>query len=241
MVAFKQCFLAFVALVSSAGPILATHAGGHHLSHSRIAHSRRNLCLSRLSDSSQDPADSETATPISQAMPIYSPPSASLDNDDNDTDSTVPPSPDTGTLTSSSFSSSRELSSTTTTLVSYTPNGMKAGVAGGDAYNILRDHIGWWYDWSANPSKPGRPIAVPMLWGSGHADATDAKRLKQFQRLSSSSSRPQYVLGYEEPDCKSGGGSSGMSVDQGVKEWEALIAPLKRRGTKIGSPSMCSE
>jgi len=148
-------------------------------------------------------------------------------------------------------SSSRSFKAKTTTTpgyssqhISLTPNGIKAGVAGGDAYNILRDHIGWWYDWSANPSKPGEPIAVPMLWGSGHADATDAQRLKQFQRLSSSSSNkkhPKYVLGYEEPDCTSGGGSSGMGVDEGVREWERLIAPLKGRGTKIGSPSMCSK
>ena len=79
---------------------------------------------------------------------------------------------------------------------------------------------------------------------SGHADATEAQRLEQFQQLSSSSSNkrhPKYVLGYEEPDCTSGGGSSGMGVDEGVKEWERLIAPLKGRGTKIGSPSMCSK
>ena len=79
---------------------------------------------------------------------------------------------------------------------------------------------------------------------SGHADATDAQRLKQFQRLSSSSSNkrhPKYILGHEEPDCTSGGGSSGMGVDEGVREWERLIAPLKGRGTKIGSPSMCSK
>lgn len=136
------------------------------------------------------------------------------------------------------FSSVNDIARSSSAL---TPNGIKAGVAGGDAYTILQNHIGWWYDWSANPSKPGKPIAVPMLWGSGKADSTDAKRLADFRRLSSSSQRPQFVLGYEEPDCKSGGGSSGMSVDQGVKEWEALIAPLKKRGTKIGSPSMCSE
>jgi len=32
-----------------------------------------------------------------------------------------------------------------------------------------------------------------------------------------------------------------MSVDQGVREWEALIVPLKRRGVKVGSPSMCKQ
>ncbi|KXN81340.1 Alkali-sensitive linkage protein 1 [Leucoagaricus sp. SymC.cos] len=80
-----------------------------------------------------------------------------------------------------------------------------------------------------------------MLWGSGHVDSTDASRLKQFQRLSAGSARPPYVLGYEEPDCKSGGGSSGMDVSGAVKEWESLMGPLGRRGTKIGSPSMCKQ
>lgn len=28
-----------------------------------------------------------------------------------------------------------------------TPNGIKAGIAGGDAYPFLEAHIGWWYDW----------------------------------------------------------------------------------------------
>jgi hypothetical protein len=28
------------------------------------------------------------------------------------------------------------------------PNGIKAGIAGGDAYMFMQDHIGWWYDWS---------------------------------------------------------------------------------------------
>jgi hypothetical protein len=28
-----------------------------------------------------------------------------------------------------------------------TPNGIKAGIAGGDAYTYVEGHIGWWYDW----------------------------------------------------------------------------------------------
>lgn len=27
------------------------------------------------------------------------------------------------------------------------PNGIKAGIAGGDAYLFMENHIGWWYDW----------------------------------------------------------------------------------------------
>ena len=30
---------------------------------------------------------------------------------------------------------------------SLVPNNIKAGIAGGDAYPFLKDHIGWWYDW----------------------------------------------------------------------------------------------
>jgi len=50
----------------------------------------------------------------------------------------------------STSSSSRLLKAKTTITpghssqhISLTPNGIKGGVAGGDAYNIPRDHIGW--------------------------------------------------------------------------------------------------
>jgi len=265
MAAFKQCFLALVLLVFSAGPTIAAIRAVEHrhpTTHARIAHNRQTLCRPRPLDFPQKPdlpaSIATNGTTVHEPLPDY-PASANADAD-ADVESYV----STAAIATSALdpdhtpsslplpsSSSRPLKAKTTTTpgyssqhISLTPNGIKAGVAGGDAYNILRDHIGWWYDWSANPSKPGEPIAVPMLWGSGHADATDAQRLKQFQRLSSLSSNkrhPKYVLGYEEPDCTSGGGSSGMGVDEGVREWERLIAPLKGRGTKIGSPSMCSK
>ncbi|GLB40305.1 putative glycosyl hydrolase catalytic core [Lyophyllum shimeji] len=119
-----------------------------------------------------------------------------------------------------------------------TPNGIKAGIAGGDAYPYVKDHIGWWYDWSPNPSKPGKPIGVPMLWGDGHADATDAARLAAFKKISTP---PPYVLAYEEPDCPPGSGSAGMSVSSGVAHWESLIAPLGDKGSVLVSPSMCKQ
>jgi hypothetical protein len=120
----------------------------------------------------------------------------------------------------------------------FTPNGIKAGIAGGDSYPYVKDHIGWWYDWSPTPSKAGKPIAVPMLWGGGTADATDAARLKAFKELNTV---PLYVLGFEEPDCAPGSGSAGMTVNAAVSKWEQLMAPLKAKGAKLGSPSMCSE
>ena len=144
----------------------------------------------------------------------------------------------------------------TSTTTSFTPNDIKAGIAGGDAYPYMKDHIGWWYDWSVsipvpsisqvaktrhirspNPSKPGKPIAVPMLWGDGTVDTQDKERLTAFEHLSTV---PAYVLGYEEPDCTSGSGSADMTVQDGVLKWESLMAPLRNKGSKLGSPSMCS-
>ncbi|KAF7312412.1 Glyco-hydro-cc domain-containing protein [Mycena indigotica] len=120
----------------------------------------------------------------------------------------------------------------------FTPNGKKAGTSSGNALSTLDSHIGWWYDWSPNPSKQGQAMPVPMLWGGGNADGTDASRLAKFKTISQA---PQYMLGFEEPDCAAGGGSAGMSVSEGVSKWEQYIAPFKAKGTKLGSPSMCHQ
>jgi len=77
-----------------------------------------------------------------------------------------------------------------------------------------------------------------MLWGGGNADSTDASRFAAFKKITNA---PQYMLGFEEPDCASGGGSAGMSVSDGVQIWEQYIAPFKAKGTKLGSPSMCKQ
>ncbi|KAL0954527.1 hypothetical protein HGRIS_003494 [Hohenbuehelia grisea] len=76
-----------------------------------------------------------------------------------------------------------------------------------------------------------------MLWGTGKADSQDAARLAAFKQITGA---PKYVLGYEEPDCY-GNGSSGISVGDGVANWDALIAPFAGKGTKLGSPSMCKQ
>jgi len=86
-----------------------------------------------------------------------------------------------------------------------------------------------------------------MLWGGGTADGQDAQRLSAFTKLSKSVSSavtpdniPLFVLGFEEPDCESGYGSAGMTVAEAVEKWESLMAPMKKKGVKLGSPSMCS-
>jgi len=117
---------------------------------------------------------------------------------------------------------------------------MKAGISAGDSFDVVKDHIGWWYDWTPTPNKGGRPIAVPMLWGGGTADGDDAQRFSDFKNRVASTT-PKYFLGFEEPDCAAGSGSAGMSVDTAANLWNNLVAPMGKRGTLLGSPSMCKQ
>jgi hypothetical protein len=51
-----------------------------------------------------------------------------------------------------------------------------------------------------------------MLWGGGSSkDKQDATRLSAFKAITTS---PNYIIGFEEPDCSTEGSSS-MSVDLG--------------------------
>ena len=124
-----------------------------------------------------------------------------------------------------------------------TPNGRKAGLAGGSAFDDFKDYIGWWYDWSAQPSgHEGTPVAVPMLWGNGHRGGlqNDWNRFSQFRSTWSSGNVPPYVLGFNEPDCTSGE-SSALSVSDAVSTWEEYIAPLGNAGALLISPAMCKQ
>lgn len=77
-----------------------------------------------------------------------------------------------------------------------------------------------------------------MLWGDGSADATDASRLAEFEAMTVT---PDYILGFEEPDCSSGSGSSGINYTTAAKVWDEDIAPWAAKGSVLGSPSMCSK
>ncbi|CAD6582580.1 MAG: hypothetical protein TREMPRED_003326 [Tremellales sp. Tagirdzhanova-0007] len=119
-----------------------------------------------------------------------------------------------------------------------TPNGIKAGISAGDAYDLVKDHIGWWYDWSANPSgHSGSPVAVPMLWGAGIVDSTDAARMAEFKSMNWN---PPYVIAFEEPDCSTSG-SAGIDVATAAGIWNSLIAPHGEGGSLLLSPSMCHQ
>ncbi|KAF3401044.1 hypothetical protein DPV78_004896 [Talaromyces pinophilus] len=156
--------------------------------------------------------------------------------------STSPTSTHTSTSTSSTTTTRPFSSTTITSSSSLTPNGIKAGSAGGDAYPFWSNHIGWWYDWTPvplehYPDNTGTPIPVAMLWGAGTVSHGDALRYHEFLNLTST---PQYILGFEEPDC-SPPDSADIASDKGAEVWNEVVAPWKGRGTLLGSPSMCKQ
>ena len=104
----------------------------------------------------------------------------------------------------------------------------------------MKDHIGSWYDWSADPQGHSAPgvTAMNMIWGAGTADSQDAARLQAFRDLSYT---PAYIIGYEEPDCPAGSGSAGFDVSTGISLWNELVGPKKAQGSILISPSMCSK
>lgn len=51
-----------------------------------------------------------------------------------------------------------------------------------------------------DPQMKGTSTPVPILWGGGTADATDASRLAGFAKITQA---PEYMLGFEKPDYQS--------------------------------------
>jgi hypothetical protein len=119
-----------------------------------------------------------------------------------------------------------------------TPNGRKAGSAGGRAVPFWKDHLGWWYDWSPVPGDRDGVQGVAMLWGDGHNGEVDQQRWQAFQQLSET---PKYLLAFNEPDCSGAGTSADMAVEQAVQVWNDKIAPWGDKGSLLGSPSMCRQ
>jgi hypothetical protein len=127
---FRIAFLA-VALI---GNVVAKHIKGHRfLSH-------RNQCRPLLASTIQSISPSSTLPSAPGRSSSISIPAQT--------------SPSAHTATAAIVEHTSTVPSTSTIKVaavlstSFTPNNVKAGIAGGDAYPYMKDHIGWWYDWS---------------------------------------------------------------------------------------------
>lgn len=81
-----------------------------------------------------------------------------------------------------------------------------------------------------------------MLWGNGHRGSVqnDYNRFTQFTSSWSTSKVPQYVLGFNEPDCSTGE-SSDITVSAAASAWNQYISPLGNAGALLISPAMCMQ
>lgn len=129
-----------------------------------------------------------------------------------------------------------------------TPKGGKAGLSGyigiqtKPAFKALAPYISWYSDYT--PNTPGVPgvKGVGMLWGATGSSCgeTSTERSDTFKQMIKKGRIPDIMFGFYEPDwyCPS---SSDMSIKEGAAEWNELLAPLAKKGTVLGSPSMSKQ
>lgn len=148
-----------VSLGSSSSSVILAASEMHHSTSavnpipSSIRQTTRSSSTSIHSSAHSTP--SSTAAVTSEAHQSSSavwPISSSADQPTHSalTASTQATTPTTSVITSSSETSTKisPVGETATPLgSSLVPNSNKAGIAGGDAYPFVKDHIGWWYDW----------------------------------------------------------------------------------------------
>ncbi|MCJ1445695.1 MAG: hypothetical protein MMC23_006200 [Stictis urceolatum] len=145
-----------------------------------------------------------------------------------------------------------------------TPSSKKAGIAGTNGVSLLGDHISWYYDWSPSPQGGGSGIPASMvrkprigvletlirrflwewstdncleLWGGGHVDSTDAERHSQLLALST---KPDWLLGFNEPDCGPRA-SANLQPEDAAKVWNSDLKLKIGSNAKVGSPAPCRQ
>jgi hypothetical protein len=140
---FRIAFLA----VTLAGNVAATHIKKHRF------FSHRSQCRPRLESTIQTMlplAVYPSAPERSSSVSIHAQTSCHSDSESTTTTAIVSTTATAivkRTSTAQLTSATKVVPSLSTSL---TPNGFKAGIAGGDAYPYMKDHIGWWYDWSVD-------------------------------------------------------------------------------------------
>ncbi|NSY37186.1 hypothetical protein GKC28_02775 [Leisingera sp. ANG59] len=87
--------------------------------------------------------------------------------------------------------------------------------------------LGWYYNWRPDQmyhkGRQSRSVEfVPMIHNARDVN----KRIRSDQKVTA-------LLGFNEPDGRSGGHQAGMSVQQAVKLWPKL----ERHGLRLGSPA----
>ena len=109
----------------------------------------------------------------------------------------------------------------------------------GDGQNTADDTIWnsgdltWYYNWSPNPTNGIDLEFVPMLWGSDG----DSGFYDTVKSQIDGGAKINYVLGFNEPDGCSNGGSC-VDADTAASVWIDQIEPLKKQGVQLGAPAV---
>jgi hypothetical protein len=97
----------------------------------------------------------------------------------------------------------------------------------------------WYYNYQSTPSSVFANTQlqfVPQLWGAPSGSA-DPSFLDSVKSLIDAGANISYVLGFNEPDSSTGGGSD-LSPELAAKTWNLEIAPLRALGVKLGAPAV---
>lgn len=123
-----------------------------------------------------------------------------------------------------------------------TPNGIKAGIAGGQSLDFIKGAIGWYTEWTPRPygETPKDVAFASMMWGIGwknHDD--DWQRFQEFKKIKPGTY--DYVIGMNEADFDGNGSSGVIPTDKAAEAWERYIAPHGRAGSVLISPSCAKQ
>nr|OQO32123.1 hypothetical protein B0A51_00966 [Rachicladosporium sp. CCFEE 5018] len=94
----------------------------------------------------------------------------------------------------------------------------------------------WYYNYQAQPTSgiDDRLQFVPMLWGTNGQNSGFYKTVKG---LMDGGRKIEYVLGFNEPDGCSNGGSC-INPQVAASMWRTEIEPLKELGVRLGAPAV---
>ncbi|KAK3676960.1 hypothetical protein LTR78_003165 [Recurvomyces mirabilis] len=189
---------------------------------------------------------SSSAAPVVKvapsSAPVYSAPASSA----APAPSSYSSAPSSAASSAASSASSSAPAASGLSVGNLTPKGKKAGlsgypgVTGKSSFASLAPYISWYSDYTANTPDSNGVMGIGMLWGASGSPCGEFERLATFNEMATNNTTPSIMFGFYEPDCTCTM-SSDMSTTDAATQWNSLIAPMKAKGTVLGSPSMCKQ
>lgn len=100
--------------------------------------------------------------------------------------------------------------------------------------------LNWYYNYGAEPTSAylnSKLEFIPMLWGAPTEPATDMTFYNQVAGLIEAGENITWILGFNEPDGCTDGGSC-VSATDAAQVWITQMQPLKAKyGVKLGGPA----